>query len=263
MWPEVDGDTRLDLRAYSDDDSNDSVLDDDGLQSGFAELADIPYEQQEPVQTSIGSEETTPSSPSDIAETFLVELSTSPQTCALEPLPLHPPLSTLPTIPSLDSSSPEPVKAWLAETETSLSEHLGIVSGRSSAPLRRRQVVHDLRKAFELATVTANCHSTRPPALAAPRERHCSSSKIKAQAKHAHAGSPLSFEHQITIALLATMGTRSNLKGASVASLQCTGRAVGGEGARQHSASRAQQKSAVRWKMRSLLRKLKGFVFSI
>ncbi|RPD61559.1 kinase-like protein [Lentinus tigrinus ALCF2SS1-7] len=259
VWPEVDEDTRLDVRAYSGDDGDDSYECDGNVDMWIEAVGDIPFDVNQPLcEQSYPSEvefEGQVESPpffdaADAQEQPVEELGglSTDWSIAL------PPLSLLPTIPSLDSSSPGSVKNICEKGGSSdfLSCHpvpdvtLPSIRKSESAPLRRRPVVHDLRRAFQLSSDPSYAHPSHPTRSAAhvgpSMRRNANIGTRRSTAKHA--GPALSFEHEITIALLATMGD----KNAPMATLRCSPapEQVAGHGRRE--------------KARSVLRKLKGLV---
>ena len=266
VWPELEDDTRLDLRAYSGDDGDDSFECDDNVQLWFEAAEDIPFDVDRPLcaqsplyDSLLPSEHQSESSVLNVAaaapEQSLQELCAS--SCTDWPIPL-PPLSLLPTIPSLDSPSSRSVTST-CEKEISSDvpprrPDSTASSGHKSAPLRRRPVVHDLRQAFRLLSDPSYAYPSHPTRSSARakgsnmRDAHVGPRRSIAKPVGTATAGPLSFEHEITIALLATMGGKQ----ASMATLRCPtapARAVAQDVGRKGSG-----------KAHSILRKLKGLV---
>lgn len=279
VWPDVEEDTRLDRRAYSEGDV-DSLNGDDCVPSCLEELDDIPYcadgDHIIPYGTDMTDLERAVSTPpiatppsAWASRTAAANSAEDLQTLYCDRLP-HPPLSLLPTIPTLSMSSSELVKDVTDKAATVVMKDLDTVSGRKSGPLRRRQVVHDLREAFLAGVASFRGHPSAHSAPS-PHRHHRSVSAATTTGRTKHLRRPLStvdFEQQITIALLATMGTGSNPKGggtASVASLHCNGppgsaRSMDAHCANNHDVQhspRAPGAIAKRGKMQTLLRKVK------
>ncbi|KAI0753339.1 kinase-like domain-containing protein [Daedaleopsis nitida] len=215
VWPEVDSDTRLDLRAYSEEDLDDSFGEEDPDCDWFAELADIPFDSQQDLDSSHRS--AMPLEPSDGALKASDSVHNSHLTLLddrSDALPL-PSLPLLPTIPSF--SSP----LWTPMKET--TPFLQLNPRARSTPrhrLRRRQVVHDLREAFYLASITFVSNQAPPyRRVMAGKQSFYSTSRmprrsigkpgLPAPPGSLRDGANISFEHQITIALLTTMGSKS------------------------------------------------------
>ncbi|KAI0718603.1 hypothetical protein C8T65DRAFT_638596 [Cerioporus squamosus] len=253
VWPEVEEDTKLDLRVYSGDVGDDSFERDDNVDLWLAGAEDIPFDVYQPV-----CEES--SEPDNLVEPICVDAAATPeeplqQLCASStdgPI-VYPSLSLLPTIPSLNSTSPGSVKTLHAKRESSdfLPCHPD-PSGRKSAPLRRRPAVHDLRLVFQLSSDPSYAHSSLPTRSTARIGRKADLGMRKVAAKHAEpVAAPLSFEHEITIALLATMSGKN--VDAPMATLRCPPSPAG--------AARRDKLKQRRGKAHSVLRALKGLVF--
>lgn len=298
VWPEVRPDTQLDLRAYSDADADDSFEVDDHLATWLAMSDEIPFasgpihSQVVDVEAASVSSIQEARSEDDVGveEDHLCEndgdlpadnLDDSCGVC----------LEVLPTIPSLDSHS---VKSRLSLVTLATPRPS---TSRLAVPfLRRRAVVHDLRKVFYLANAVTGTsagsrhadvsqqHSTTAGAALAPRAVRAADVGRQAMFKHpserasgfcsgmtrSSTSGEMSFEHQITLALLDSMDSKLGEAGSHVATLSCTGlgacygkRAVGGglgtstscveeeSGGDTYTRTRGQKRAVVR-KLRSL-----------
>ena len=173
LVPEYDADTRLDLRAYSGEDSEDSLV--GSTADCAAALADIPFDD---ARSDIGAEDagTLPDSGPSVCElpvsgdlaTGSGVASSSPavsdvdnSTHSVSALPsyLEWSLSMVPTIPSYcPSADVSPIFVPPADTQPEVSPRIhtmfeytqGLQTPPVSKHLRRQPIVYDLRQAFEV-----------------------------------------------------------------------------------------------------------------
>ncbi|PIL29175.1 hypothetical protein GSI_09224 [Ganoderma sinense ZZ0214-1] len=212
VWPDLDPDLSLDLRAYTHTGSPDTFAVEDNAKTWSVELADIPYD------ASLSPPSPTPPRSYEKLPSALVAACGE----AAQPtsLPSHERLSFLPSIATLDSS----VLGQFPRVHS--SPVIDVEPRRKAAPLlRRRQVVYDLRKAFQFAYIVEHhpTHSTSGLDHLVPTQQGSPSHDQLAAARRAQLGDGgkrqvarrelaeeriaacWSFEHEITLALLATM----------------------------------------------------------
>lgn len=262
VWPEVDDDTRLDLRAYSDEDMDDSFGEEDSAHDWFAELAEIPVDSQQ----DLGPSHRSATPPGLKATDLAYDSPPAPHVdLDLDVLPL-PSLSLLSTLPSSPSSlwAPAPMKETIPSLQ--LTSRV-MATATPNRRLRRRHVVHDLREAFHLAGITFVSNNRATPyrrAMAGKPSFYPTStpSKMRRRCKSGlpdvRDGASMSFEHQITIALLATMGSKSGAMAtgaSSVASLHAAPPSVA-----YKAGPPSRRGTSAKVKVWSALRKLKSLV---
>ncbi|KAH9903309.1 kinase-like domain-containing protein [Cubamyces lactineus] len=188
VWQEPDEDTTLDRRAYSGpDDSQDSLA--SKTQAWKAsQLEDIPFDSLMRAPSCV---EVAMPSPSELARRPLFLPTAISSSCSTSTL--HVPMSSS---EDLAAFAPSHTSAKRAQT----SFHDGQNGARV---LRRRPRVYDLRQAFLLGPDT-----DRPAHDVKTGPRHAPVALMRAADVKPRAPAsaiPWSFEHQITIALLATM----------------------------------------------------------
>ena len=258
--PELDPDTGLDLRAYSGQDSEDSLAGSAGTCT--AVLADIPFD-------GLRSSKASTSSVPSLFELVPSLHETPTSICADEevdrshPTPrsfLEQSLSLFPTIPSIHStpyaspaSAQSPSDIGGRQARTYLHPVYDFKPSSLNQPtLRRQAVVYDLRNAFKLsAATTSHKHPAAPRASGsaardAPHGRSIHSLRrniggARRAASSRRSGVPPSsllsppacattpsagwgFEQEITIALLAAVGEKPGVgKGGGLAGTPAAG----------------------------------------
>lgn len=210
VWQEPDEDTRLDLRTYSGPaDSQDSLASAAELRLWRDEqLADIPFD------------------PSARAPAGALRLDNSPELGGLRPPMLLPAAVSLSVASSMastlrsesrpDAPQLQATRSWIDNSNASYTSSPD--AGRHPHTLRRRPALYDLRQAYNSASVLA------PHAVYPRRHPYVYQAKPKRQTRSVAAAKAAprggadvvpgagawSFEHQITIAMLATMSPPSS-----------------------------------------------------
>lgn len=272
-WPEADSDIRLDLRAYGGELNEDSLNGLANQDSWSAALADIPHDVEW-----VPSPSQTPSSPlfcsqKSSSSSPLAQAVDSDERCHLhsnlQPTELFTDVEPLSFLPSFDFTSFEPLTLPTSDYSPVSEPAPGSDYGRKSPPLRRRQVVHDLRKAFRFAYTIEHPSQSTLACLATSVQKRCLGDSPGPRSRRrmsprGHGQRPVSatrnwsFEHQITIALLAMMNIRKPQNSPDIVT-ETRSQRQPSSGRLQdphQSTSQARRRST----MQSILHKLKGLV---
>ncbi|KAM5536814.1 hypothetical protein V8D89_009532 [Ganoderma adspersum] len=215
VWPDPDPDLSLDLRAYSHTGSPDTFAAEDDAKTWSVELADIPCDTTpSPLSPAL------PRSYDKLPSVLGAARGEAPQPASL---PSHERLSFLPSIGTLDSSILGQFPFVYSKPSNLPSVRLAEPKPKAAPLLRRRQVIYDLRKAFQFAyTVEHPTHSTSgldhlastqqgsPPhdqltAVGRPQLGDGKWQVARRELAEERIAACWSFEHEITVALLATM----------------------------------------------------------
>ena len=294
FWPDPDPDLSWHLHAYTHTGSPDTFTAEDAAKTWSVELADIPYD------TGLS-----PPPPAPLPESYEKLPSTQVSACGEPPQPASLPpyerLSFLPSIVTLDSSIlgqfPFVHPKVSGSRACSTVAELQPTRKAASPPLRRRQVIYDLRKAFQFPyTVEHPTHSRSWTSLdhLAPTQEDLSSHEyataicrarlsdgidkrqvaiLRRESAEERLAACRSFEHEITVALLATMDSYKSVvtpnitlqhsdSGQSSRSQGPAGAACGGGGLSLGDVRvrRAEMKIRKRSKGCAIFRKLKAMV---
>ncbi len=279
FWPDPDTDLSLDLRTYTHTGSPDTFAAEDDAKTWSVELVDIPYDAGLPPPPP-----PPPCSYEKLPSALVAACGETPQPTSL---PSHERLSFLPSIATLDSSilGQFPFVHSKPPDLTDIPSTAVAEPKRNLVPLlRRRQVIYDLRKAFQFAyTVEHPRHSTLGLDHLAPMHQGPSHDQLTAVCRGQIGGGKRqvptqefaeeriatcwSFEHEITVALLATMESYKSIpvtmqpseSGQSSGSRGMSGAACGDDGLSLDARVRGTEieKRSKGW---AILRKLKAMV---
>ena len=216
VWSDPDPDLSLDLRTYTHTGSPDTFAAEDDARTWSVELADIPYDASlSPPSPAM------PRSYNKLPSVLGAACREAPQPVSL---PSYERLSFLPSIGTLDSSILGQFPL-VHSKPSNLAEPIP----KAAPLLRRRQVIYDLRKAFQFAyTVEHPTHSTSgldhlaptqqgPPshdrltAISRPQPGDGKRHVARRESAEERIAASWSFEHEITVALLATMDSYKSM----------------------------------------------------
>ncbi|KAI0332184.1 kinase-like protein [Cubamyces sp. BRFM 1775] len=188
VWQEPDEDTTLDRRAYSGPADSQDSLASKTQPWKESELASIPFDSSMRAPSCVEVAMPSPSEP------------------ARRPLFLPPAISSSCSMSTLHvpmSSSEDLAACAPSDTSAKRAQAMFYDDQNRARVLRRRPRVYDLRQAFLLGPDTSM--PARDVKIGPPRASVAVMKAADVKPRAPDAAVPLSFEHQITIALLATM----------------------------------------------------------